>query len=883
VADPWLSAQQRHDDLWAELDEQLTAVVEAALAETLARLWRIVLSERVQLTAATTPPDLAGAQQAARETWIQALTRWVRPIAYAAYARQYGSDQVPTAARDAWWADVQTRVVETADRLVEAVRETVAAAPTESVDQLRDRVARVLGMDATTRTVRDQIAAVEQRLSNTALSAEQRARLFARRVGLQAELFRVQAARARSKAYTALAQVTPDDAAHLRDLARQAARSAGDEARVRRELRQVDDQLYRNSALSTSDERDLRRERNNLYRQAETDEATWRNSARRIARTTSTDVLNEATLQRGITSQEQSGDQLIKVWLSSRDERVRPTHVAAHGQTQPLHEPFTVGASRLQRPGDPNGAPGEVIQCRCSISVLTREEHEQIAAVLAAGVPEEPMSQPAVQPDEELRDLPPVMWHGVVAVEGEYTGDGRKFTPGALRTQPLPMPIRMQREDWGGHTGAVVTANLEHARRFDNKIRAWGTFADGTLTPEVDEVQGLMATRMMRGISIDGDDSVFAPEADAEGNLYEVYSSLRLRGATFVAIPAFDEAEVFLGPPPEEWLLEGEPLAVEQQAPDTTPVDLDALYASVSGMPENLVDYWTHGEGAAKIGWGRSGDFDRCRRNLAEYLAPGQLSGACANLHHRALGVWPGQEAAGKTLVASVEAVTFTAADFAQRDLEELTPITVTDDGHIYGHLAGWSTCHTGYSDMCVTPPKSRTDYSLFHVGAVKLADGQLMPVGKITLGGGHADPTYGVRAATEHYDNSAVAVAVVRAYEDRHGPQLSGRIIPGTPPEKVDELLRSPLSGDWRTYNGNLELIAALAVNTPGFPVPRPMVASANGLQVSLVAAGSVNVDAANERRREYVRALAARVGLDPQSRAAALAARINPMKMEA
>src|SRR5699024_6608649 len=28
------------------------------------------------------------------------------------------------------------------------------------------------------------------------------------------------------------------------------------------------------------------------------------------------------------------------------------------------------------------------------------------------------------------------------------------------------------------------------------------------------------------------------------------------------------------------------------------------------------------------------------------------------------------------------------------------------------------------------------------------------------------------------------------------------------------------PLSGDWRTIGGNLELVAALAVNTPGFPI---------------------------------------------------------------
>src|SRR5690606_1868713 len=46
-----------------------------------------------------------------------------------------------------------------------------------------------------------------------------------------------------------------------------------------------------------------------------------------------------------------------------------------------------------------------------------------------------------------------------------------------------------------------------------------------------------------------------------------------------------------------------------------------------------------------------------------------------------------------------------------------------------------------------------------------------------------------------------------------------------------------SAVSGDWRPINGRLELVAVCAVNCPGFPIPRTMVAS--GAAVSLVAAG--------------------------------------------
>ena len=98
--------------------------------------------------------------------------------------------------------------------------------------------------------------------------------------------------------------------------------------------------------------------------------------------------------------------------------------------------------------------------------------------------------------DTPLDEMPPLMWHGVIAREGVYTDDGRFWEPGAFRTQPLPFPARFQRSDIGGHDGAVVIGNTEAVRRYQGAIRAWGTFADGSLTPEVGEVQGLMATGM---------------------------------------------------------------------------------------------------------------------------------------------------------------------------------------------------------------------------------------------------------------------------------------------------------------------------------------------------------------------------------------------------
>jgi len=57
-----------------------------------------------------------------------------------------------------------------------------------------------------------------------------------------------------------------------------------------------------------------------------------------------------------------------KEWLSSRDGRVRETHIEADGQIVALDSPFVVGAAQLDHPGDMLAdAPEETINCRCTV------------------------------------------------------------------------------------------------------------------------------------------------------------------------------------------------------------------------------------------------------------------------------------------------------------------------------------------------------------------------------------------------------------------------------------------------------------------------------------------------------------------------------------
>lgn len=274
---------------------------------------------------------------------------------------------------------------------------------------------------------------------------------------------------------------------------------------------------------------------------------------------------------------------------------------------------------------------------------------------------------------------------------------------------------------------------------------------------------------------------------------------------------------------------------------------------------QRLRDYWTRGEGAAKIQWGRPGDFNRCRKHLAKYVPnPEWLAGTCANLHKVAISLWPGQETGKKHAVedgmvaaaayefAVEEYPTPPAEWFTDPHLDGPTPLTIEDTGRVFGHLAVFGTCHIGYGlaiggDGCTDVPRSDSDYAYYNVGAVLCDDDTYASVGHITLGTGHAPGRLRAMPAAAHYDNTGSVVADVHAGEDEHGVWVAGWVRPGVSAEQLANLRAASLSGDWRKVRGSYELVAALAVNVPGFPIPRLEVAASGREAYSLVAAGIV------------------------------------------
>jgi hypothetical protein len=174
---------------------------------------------------------------------------------------------------------------------------------------------------------------------------------------------------------------------------------------------------------------------------------------------------------------------------------------------------------------------------------------------------------------------------------------------------------------------------------------------------------------------------------------------------------------------------------------------------------------------------------------------------------------------------------------FNDPKLTTATPLTVDDDGRVFGHIAAWHVDHIGMS-MGTKPPRSRSKYAYFHTGVVRTDDGTDVPVGQLTLAGGHASLEASASEAVRHYDDTASAIADVHAGEDAYGIWVAGSVRPGSTPEQIRALRASAPSGDWRPIKNSLELVAVCQVNVPGFPIARARVAS--GSVMALVAAGA-------------------------------------------
>lgn len=93
-----------------------------------------------------------------------------------------------------------------------------------------------------------------------------------------------------------------------------------------------------------------------------------------VVRTETVSAFNFATAE----AWRQSGEVESMEWLSARDEAVRATHAEADGQIAQLGDAFRVGNDLLEYPGDPNGSPEEICNCRCTVLPVLTERAKRV-------------------------------------------------------------------------------------------------------------------------------------------------------------------------------------------------------------------------------------------------------------------------------------------------------------------------------------------------------------------------------------------------------------------------------------------------------------------------------------------------------------------------
>lgn len=391
-------------------------------------------------------------------------------------------------------------------------------------------------------------------------------------------------------------------------------------------------------------------------------------------------------------------------------------------------------------------------------------------------------------------------WRGLLAPINTPTGDGRRMAPGAFTNRPLPLPLKWQRTDEGGHTTSVVIGSMDKLDIDEAGEAVWGEgelFDDASLTstprlaedvaeaklllskkvigPSVDPASA-QAVTVMKGSSEPLNDAMVERYWMQHGEMPEtelLFTNYEIAAATLVPVPAFGECRPF-----------------------------ELLDSSGEPMPDAM-----------------------------------------------------------RSIMAAAPMPALDPALFRNPELSEITPPTMVDLGngwtHIFGHVATHNVCHVGMRGVCTTAPYSDQDYQPFHRYSVT-SGGHELPVmaGRLTSGLGrfenlcrchpgnddHACGNVSFGAAIAHHDQME-SLAYVCAGEDEANSAIwfSGVLDPECSEQARKLLNRRRVSGDWREYGASMELVEVLVLarREPGFPLPR--VSVENGRQRSLTAAGVV------------------------------------------
>ncbi len=459
---------------------------------------------------------------------------------------------------------------------------------------------------------------------------------------------------------------------------------------------------------------------------------------------------------------------------------------------------------------------------RSGIPALVRwtPDGKHLAALVATApvVDEEPQAPPPAErtPLDDTDLTPPangIRWRmPIFMLEGWETSDGRIIEAGAVGRRDLPMTLMaMTRNPDGGwgHDAAIIAGRIDTMERYDasavinretgepfgDGVFAWS--ATGWFTPHPDQ-PGSQATadfvrdKVLRGVSVDlgeFDAQIDVLEEDEDGFPEKVrmrITQASIGQATVTPFAAFPGAYIELDD--EEPLTDEEAPPVVASGLRTDRTAARNLAASAGVAPELPPKAW--------------------------FTRQNQLNPS----RHVYLG---------------------------RRD-------DGTPTGQVWGYIAQWGVPHAGILDREVYAPRlGDRGYRTFHTqGATFTAEGEEVPTGVLTFGGGHANLDLSVIPALAHYDNAGTGYADVVVGEDRFGLWFAGAMRSYLTREQIETFGKHPVSGDWRANPGDTEVrfIAALSVNTPGFSIGARAHIAASGAR-ALVAAGSSSIGALSRR----------------------------------
>lgn len=360
------------------------------------------------------------------------------------------------------------------------------------------------------------------------------------------------------------------------------------------------------------------------------------------------------------------------------------------------------------------------------------------------------------------------------------SGDERSFEKNSITSRQLPLPLMWQIKTASGHDGSVVVGRIDSYEVFEDgsigNVR--GVFDIGVFGREAER---MVRGKFLRGVSVDLDKFKAQVEEETFDTQEEAEKASKKNTIENdkITVTSARLMGITIVPKPafQECfiMIEEEPTLELEEAP------------LVDGIFEEVPEDYEH-----------------------------QLA----------------------SIAASAAPIVPPKSWFKDPGLTGPTPLTITDEGKVFGHIAAWQTSHIGMAGRGVKPPRSASQYAYFRNGVLRTDEGDVQ-VGQLTLAGGHASLQASAEEAIKHYDDTASAVADVVAGEDQFGIWVAGSLRPDVTPSQIRAFRASSPSGDWRPINGRLELVAVCQVNVPGFPIARAITAS-GGVPGALVAAGA-------------------------------------------